>query len=244
MTALVRAELLKTFWTRGTWGLLAVAVLLVVARVELVLAGIGTVGSPLRGSAELTVAVLAAGGMGQFVVVLLGVVTVTREFATATWTSTLLTTPSRGRVLLAKVAAAAVVGVLTTWLLFAIAAARGLAAGAVVLDGDPRVTRLLLGGMLAAAFWAWFGVAVGALVRHQAAAVLVPLVELLVVETLLPSFGLGRVSPWTPGGATGALAGADFAGVLPVGVAVLVLLGYGLALTAPGLRRLVRSDVT
>ena len=41
MTALVRTELLKLYWTRATWGLVAAAVLLVLVRVELLLAGVG-----------------------------------------------------------------------------------------------------------------------------------------------------------------------------------------------------------
>ena len=44
MTALVRTELLKLYWTRATWGFLAAAVVLAVVRVEMVLASVGRVG--------------------------------------------------------------------------------------------------------------------------------------------------------------------------------------------------------
>ena len=46
MTALVRTELLKLYWTRATWGFVAAAVLLVLVRVELLLAGVGQAGGP------------------------------------------------------------------------------------------------------------------------------------------------------------------------------------------------------
>ena len=105
------------------------------------------------------------------------------------------------------------------------------------------MVRFVVGGLLAAACWAWLGLAVGLLVRHQAAALLLPLLWLLVVETLLSSYGLRVLLPWTPGGATRAMSGDQFAGALPVWAAALVLVGYAAALTAAGTHRLVRSDV-
>lgn len=244
MTALVRTELLKLLWTRGTWGLLAAALLVVIVRVELVLLGVGRVGSEARGSTELALAVLGSSGIGVLVIVLLGVVTVTREFHHATWTSTLVATPARTRVLVAKAAAAAVVGISVAAVLFVVAGILGVVSGDVTVRLDAATARLLLGGLLAAACWAWFGVAVGALIGNQTVAVVVPLAWLLVVEPLLGSFGLRGLLPWTPGGATSALSGAGSAGALPFWAAVLVLVGYGSSMTAAGVRRLVRADVT
>jgi ABC-2 type transport system permease protein len=243
MIALVRTELLKLCWTRATWVFLVTAVLLVVVRLELLLAGLGRVGAPERGSAELTLAVLGTSGVGIFVITLLGVVTVTREFHSATWTSTLLITPERTRVAIAKLVTAALTGMAVAVLLLLVAATRGLAAGAVHLSLDGALLRALLGELLTAAWWAWFGAALGLVVRNQAAALVLPLAWLLVVETLLPAYGLDTVVPWTPGGATRAIAGDPTPGMLPVWVAGLVLVGYGAALTAVGTRRLVRSDV-
>ena len=86
--------------------------------------------------------------------------------------------------------------------------------------------------------------AVGLVVRHQAAALVLPLAWMLVVETLLPAYGLDAVVPWTPGGATRAISGDTTAGMLPVWVAALLLLGYGSVLTVLGTRRLARSDIS
>ncbi|HET9871317.1 MAG TPA: ABC transporter permease [Propionibacteriaceae bacterium] len=243
MTALVRTELLKLYWTRATWGLVGAAVLLVLVRVELLLAGVGQVGAPAPGSRQLTLDVLGSSGLGVFVITLLGVVTATREFRSATWTSTLLITPHRRRLVLAKVVAASVAGAALAALLFLIVAVAGVASGDVTLTAEAPLLRLVAGGLLAAACWAWLGLAVGLLVRHQAAALLLPLLWLLVVETLLSSYGLRVLLPWTPGGATRAMSGDQFAGALPVWAAALVLVGYAAALTAAGTRRLVRSDV-
>ena len=243
MTALVRTELLKLYWTRATWGFVAAAVLLVLVRVELLLAGVGQAGGPAPRSSQLTLDVLGSSGVGVFVITLLGVVTATREFHNATWTSTLLSTPGRRRVVLAKVVTAGLVGAALAALLFLVVALAGLASGDITITVDAALVRFVGGGLLSAACWAWIGLAVGLVVRHQAAALLVPLLWLLVVETLLSSYGLRMLLPWTPGGATRAISGDQFAGVLPVWAAVLVLVGYGAVLTAVGTRRLVRSDV-
>jgi ABC-type transport system involved in multi-copper enzyme maturation permease subunit len=243
MTGLVRTELLKLYWTRATWGLVAFALVLVLVRVELLLAGVGQVGGPPSGSRELTLAVLGTSGVGIFVIVLLGVLTITREFQYATWTSTLLTIPDRRRLVLAKILAAALTGVVLAGLLFVVTATAGLLSGEVRIVVDTGLVRLVAGGLASAACWAWLGVAVGVLVRQQIAALLVPLVWMLVVETLLASFGLDLLLPWTPGGASRAIAGDPFTGALPVWTAVLVLAGYGAVLTVLGTRRLVSSDV-
>jgi len=243
VTRLVRAELLKLWWTRATWAFVAVAVVLVAVRVELLLAAVGQVGGPEAGSEELTLAVLSTSGLGVFVIALLGVVTMTREFHHATWTSTLLSVPDRRRVLVAKVMAAALAGVALTLLLLLVTTVAGLVSGDLRISVGGALVRVVLGQLASAACWAWLGVAVGGLVRNQTAALVIPLLWLLVVETLLPAYGLAGVTPFTPGGATRALGGEPFPGALPTWAAALVLLAYGSVLTGLGTRRLVRADV-
>lgn len=244
MTSLVRTELLKIVLTRSTWGFLAVALALVLARVEAVLWGVGRVGSAEPRSLELAQAVLGASGTGLIMVLLLGVVAMTREFHHATLTSTLLTTPDRRRLIAAKLLASVVVAATAAVVLFAAAAVRGLASGDVTLTTHPQLLALVAGGLLGAAFWGWLGTAVGLLVRNQTLAVVVPVVWLIVLETLLPAFGLDVVVPWTLGGATGALTGSDLPGALPVWLAAIVLTGYAVLLTVPGARHLARADIT
>lgn len=167
MTALVRTELLKLAWTRATWGLVVAAVVLVLVRVELLLAGVGQVGGPAPHSSQLTLDVLGTSGLGIFVITVLGVVTATREFHHATWTSTLLATPSRHRLVLAKVVAAALTGAAVAALLFLVVAVAGVASGDITFTVDAPLVRLLAGGLLSAACWAWLGLGVGLLVRHH-----------------------------------------------------------------------------
>jgi ABC-2 type transport system permease protein len=243
MIALVRTELLKLYWTRATWGFLAAAILIAVVRVELVLGSLGKVGSPHPGSRQLTLDLLGASSVGVLVIAMLGVVIVTREFHHATWTSTLLGTPDRRRVLAAKFITAALVGAIGAVSLFAVAAGLGVASGKVQLYLDARQLQLVAGGLVATAWWTWLGAAIGTVVRSQTVALLIPPLWMLVVETLLPAYGLDQVLPWTPGGLAGAISGANFAGVAPVWAAVLAMLGYGLVLSALGVRRTVRSDV-
>ena len=170
MTALVRAELLKLCWTRATWAFAAAAVLLVALRVGLILAGVGTIGSAGRGSVDLTLAVLGASGSGVLVIALLGVVVVTREFHSATWTSTLLVTPNRARVLTAKFLAAGLTGVIVGILLLLVAAGLGVVFGQVRLTMSTALLQMVVGGLVYAAFWGSFGAAIGALIRNQTVA--------------------------------------------------------------------------
>jgi ABC-2 type transport system permease protein len=243
MTALVRAELLKLCWTRATWAFVAAAVAIAVLRVGLILAGVGTIGSAGRGSADLSLAVLGASGSGVLVIALLGVIVVTREFHSATWTSTLLVTPIRARVLAAKFMAAGLAGIVVGVLLFATGACLGIIFGGVRLTMSTALLQMVVGGLVYAACWGWFGAAIGALIRNQTIALLVPPVW-MVVETLLPSYGLHRLVPFTPSGVSSALAGGDLAGALPAWGAALVLLGYGLAMSVAAVRRTEQFDVS
>ena len=244
MTALVSTELLKLHWTRATWFFLAAALLLSAFRVELVLASVGKVGSPLRGSSDLTLTVLGASGMGGLVVALLAVVIVTREFHYATWTSTLIATPSRRQVLVAKFVAAAVVGAVLAAVMFVVAAVLGLISGDVTIGLDRRLLQLLIGGLISAAFWAWLCAAIAALIGNQTIALLVPPVLMVLIGALLPAYGLDILVPWTPDGAVTSLVGADFAGALPIWASLLVLIGYGLIASIAGLRRVQRADIS
>ena len=244
MIALIRTELLKLLWTRATWAFLAAAAVLAVVRVQMVLSNVGEADAPAPGSRQLTLDVLGASGAGVLVLALLGVVVVTREFHHATWTSTLLETPRRPRVLAAKFITAALVGAIGAAFLLGVAAVLGLASGNVRLVVDAGQLQLVAGVLGTTAWWAWLGAAIGTVIRSQTVALLIPPVWMLVIETLLPSYGLDAVLPWTPNGLTGALSGATFAGALPEWAAAGTLLGYGLVLSAAGVRRAVRTDVS
>jgi ABC-2 type transport system permease protein len=244
MTALIRSELLRLRTARATWGLLAIALLLTLAGDAAILAGLGRVGAAGRGSVELRDALLGASAVGLFAVLLLGVVAVTGEFQHKTVTSTFLVTPDRRRVLAAKAAACALAAPPMVVALLAAAWTTGVVAGAIDVTFDARLAEMVARSMVVAACWALLGVAVGAAVRNQTLAVILPLAWLLGVETLIPAYGLRWLPPWLPGGATTALAGGQFPGVLPAWAGFLVLAGYVLALLLPGARAIAHRDIT
>lgn len=244
MTALVRTELLRLRTTRSTWALLAVGLILTLAWAAAILGNIGGIGAATPGSSQMSADLLGTTGIGLFPVLLLGVVAVTGEFHHRTATTTFLVTPHRSRVLAAKAAAGALAGPVVMIVLLATVWTLGVLAGAI----DPAVDAALLAltgrSVLVAACWAVLGVAVGAAVRNQTLAVLVPLAWFLLIETLLPAYGLQALVPWLPGGATTALVGGPVAGALPAWAALLVLLAYALALLVPGSRAIARRDIT
>jgi ABC-2 type transport system permease protein len=244
MTALVRNELLRLRTTRSTWGLAVIGLVLTLGWAVVTLTGVGGVGAPARGSAELRGAMLGASSLGLFPILLLGVVAVTGEFHHATVTSTFLVTPVRWRVLVAKAVACALAASSVMVVFLAAAWTSGVVAGAVDAVPDAPLLEIAARSVLVAACWALLGVAVGAAVRNQTLAVILPLAWLLVIETLIPAYGMTWLLPWLPGGATTALSGGRFPGALPAWAALLVLMAYVVTLLVPGVRAITRRDVT
>jgi ABC-2 type transport system permease protein len=244
VTALIRTELLRLRTTRSTWVLLAVGLVLTLGWAAAVLSNIGGIGAAARGTVQLRTDLLGASSIGLFPVLLLGVVAVTGEFHHRTVTSTFLVTPRRWRVLAAKAAACALTGPLVLVVFLGATWTVGVLAGAIDPTMDTALLAMAGRSMLVAACWALLGAGVGAAVRNQTVAVLVPLVWFLLIETLIPAYGLDMLVPWLPGGATTVLAGGRLAGGLPAWAALLVLVGYGLALLIPSGRVIARRDIT
>jgi len=244
MTALVRTELLKLRTARGIRLLLAAVALIGLLGVARLVQASGSAGGVRAGDPEAWPQVLGTGMSGGLLVLLVGALAVTTELRHGTLTGTLLVTPDRTRVMVAKMLASALVGAVVALLTALAAAAVGLASG--LLAGPPPwdVLAMVAGAVTLTAFWGWIGAAVGLLVRHQVAALVAPLIWLLVVETLVESMGAGPVRWWLPGGAGAGLSGADLPGVLPAWLAALVLTGYAVLLTVPALRRLAAADIT
>ena len=244
MNALVRAELLKLRTARSTLALVGFIAVLSLLSAARVLQAAGRAGGPVRGTAEAWIQVLGAALTPVLLVVLVGGLAVTGELRHGSLTPTLLVTPRRDRVVVAKVLASVLVAVTVTASVLTVATAAGVAAGVLTTAPGTQTFRLVGAGLLISVFWAWIGVAVGVLVRHQIPALVLPLVWVFVVETLMTAYGFGAVRWWLPGGAGAGLGGADLPGVLPPWLAVLVLTGYALALTVPGLLRIKHVDVT
>jgi ABC-2 type transport system permease protein len=247
MTRLARAELAKLRTTRTAPVMLATAAAFAVVTVVFIVTVAGTQGNPPLDAGSLRWIVAAPSRVVSGAVLLLGILAMAGEFRHQTITQTFLVTPNRGRVVAAKLAAGALVGLafaaVTTAVVLAVGVPWLLAEGVPIrLSGALGST--LAGVLAAAALSGLLGVAVAALVRNQVATVTGVLLWFLLVEGILPAVlrapGLAR---WLPGGATAALTdpGGQY---LPALAGGLLLAGYALVLAAAGSRLTVRRDVT
>jgi len=250
--ALLHAELLKLRSTRTTAGLLLATIALVALTVVETVPDVGDENAPLSldDPGLLAAAVGVSFGVPVVLVVLFGTLAFTQEFRYGTVTSTYLGEPRRKRVLVAKWLSLALASVVITAATLALSVALGIA---LIGSRDGDVT--LAGhfwGVVASAFvvmaaYSLIGVAIGALVRNQIAAVVGVLVWMLAVEQIvIPAFpAVGR---WMPGGATNALFQLGPAlsldgKLLPPSVGGLVLVGYTAAAVLLTLVVTPRRDV-
>lgn len=190
----------------------------------------------------------AQAGQAILFALVLGILAITSEYRHKTITATLLATPRRDKLVLAKMAAAAIFGAAIGLLCVAVTAVM-VGVGVVWLDIGPvvwaDVARIAGGAIVGCAVYAALGVGFGSLVRNQIAAILIALVWVLVVEGLLVTF-IPEVGRWLPGGALSGVLQAEaftrssYLAVLP---ATLVLLGYVAVFGAVGAQSM-RRDVT
>jgi ABC-2 type transport system permease protein len=145
MTRLVQAELLKLWTTRTARVLLGLTAAGTAGLVTLVLAFAGRPGQPTLGDDALRQLVAAPNGPLTLAALVLGVLGMAGEFRHGTATSTFLVTPARGRVVAAKLGAAAALtapgqATLAMWagglLLAAYALALALVGGRLVVRRD------------------------------------------------------------------------------------------------------------
>ena len=207
MIRLVRIELLKLRTTPAAYVALGVSALLAVAGAvaNILLAGQSDM-APL-GSAENVGKVLAIGAVTSIAMLILGIMISAGEDRHRTILGTYLAEPRRGRVLLAKLVTAALVGAVGGALIFglALAIAVPLYAAKGVHHLPVDVAALWLGTTLITACFGLLGVALGALTRNTVAAIVgalvwVVVIELAILQPLFPS-----LAKWLPTGAGVAL---------------------------------------
>jgi ABC-2 type transport system permease protein len=249
MTRLVKAELLKLRTTRTARTLLALAAAGTAALVALVLLLAGRPGQPELGTDALRQLVLVPARPLTLAALVLGILGMAGEFRHGTATSTFLVTPVRGRVVVAKLAAAAATGLamalVASAAVFVVALPWLRAKGIEVAVADAGLLARVAGLAVAVALFAVLGVGLAALLRNQVAAVIVGLlwwsqgVEGILVGVLRQP-GLER---WLPTGAASALTAPGDA-TLPMWAGGLLFAAYGLVLALLGGRLVVRRDLT
>ncbi|MGY1824984.1 ABC transporter permease [Blastococcus sp. SYSU DS0541] len=250
MTHLIRAEWTKLFTTRVWLGLLLGACVMVIGFAVLLTSfagnpesGIPAVGTPIYEELAMANAVNV-----NVLFLIVGIIGMTQEYRHRTATPTFLTTPRRGRVVIAKLLAYALAATLFALVVLVVnyatvaihAGARG---AAPALDADNLGT--LGSSGLALIIYAVIGVGLGALLRNQVGAIVGGLVYLFVIEPIIRSIpATSGAYKWMPGGALEALT-ATFQGpdLLEAWQGGLLLLGYGLVAALLGTFLAVRRDI-
>ncbi len=249
MTQIISAELFKMRTTRTFYALVGSALLLVLVPSIPILAFVNFEPE----DDPLAILMFFLSGLVQVFALLLGILAATNEFRHGTITPSLLVVPNRVRLMLSKLTAALLVGLVLGLV------TTGLIILLVILFGSFRdfttgedKLLLLVGGSLASALFAGLGVGFGALVRNQVGAVVGALVYVFVLE---PAIGgvlslvdaLDDIMPKYSLGAVGnGLMGADFEDSMALGQVPsgLILTAYVAIFVAAGLAMVRRRDIS
>ena len=260
MLALVKSEWRKLLFVRANWGLLIAATFISALSVAVTpfILDAGEAGALLGLGIDQTAAIdatYANGISGYIFAIILGIMMMAGEFRHGTAVATFLTAPRRGIVLTAKLAVAAIGGLL----MMLISTGISLIAGYVVLlgfeDAAQPSENLFVNTMIAAAIsgavLGVIGVAIGTLIRNQMLAIVGALVYLFVVDPLLLALW-PDTGKFLPSGLITAMLsidisapelGFDTTDYLPALTATLVLLGYGAVFAFIAIATSLRRDI-
>ena len=245
MTRLVAAELFKLRTTRTFAAMVGATFALLLLLVILSLALTDTFNSE-----DEVRSLLSAASLSGLFMMVLGVVAGAGEYRHGTIASTLLVTPDRLRAVGAQTVGVGLAGLVVGLASSLVCAAIGLPwlaskDAATLSTGD--LVALFLGCAVYTALAASFGVALGALMRNQVAAVVLVLVFLFVIDPAVASlldaysqFSLSGLSSAISGGSPDDAPGND---LLPQGVAALVWAAYTVALAVAAAALTARRDI-
>ncbi|MCP9487633.1 MAG: hypothetical protein MSC30_17445 [Gaiellaceae bacterium MAG52_C11] len=249
MSALVRSELLKIRTIRSWWAYLIVIVVFTGLAVA---AQIGSADGIDRGTVDFQSDLVETAGIALLLAIILGITIVTTEFRFGTVTPTFLATPSRQLVIGAKAIAGVVVAAGFALLSLVVVAAVALP-WLTIVDAethlaDSEIWTRAAQQILSSVLWALMGVAIGAVVQSQVAALVGTLVWIFLGETLLIGiFGLVDVdgaAAYLPFQALDAADGSGGGDLLSYGPGVAVSLVWVALLGIVGAARTHRRDVT
>jgi ABC-2 type transport system permease protein len=243
MTDQLRSELLKLRSTRTTAALLLSGVALTLLSV--IAQGLSLKLPALAGEDKQRALFGSATGMLLFATYV-GAIAFTSEFRYGTIRPTLTFQPRRRLVLEAKLASAALAGLVFA----AVGVAVSFAAGALILYsrhvsfavGAGHVGALVAGTLAGGALCSMLGVAVGALVRNQVGAIVALAAWSLAVETVLFTT-LPSIGRYLPGQASDGLAGLPTVHLLSPLAGAVVLAAWTITLAAVGDRRTNAGDI-
>jgi ABC-2 type transport system permease protein len=246
MNALIHTEVLKLRTVRSPWLLLAASPLLVLAGIS----GLVVSGSNLR-DPSMQAQALAHVGLTSIFTLAFGILAVAGEYRHKTIFDTYLGTPSRARVIGAKLGVYAVFGALSgvasALVGVAVAAAWWSDKGAPFAWGNSAMWITIGGSIAWNAAFAAIGVGAGALIRSLVGAIAAALAWVALVEGVIGQLigGLARWLPFNAGQALGAAAKPMISSsLLPRWGGGVVLALYTIAFAAAALATSLRRDVS
>ncbi len=268
MGAAIKAEIRKLLTTRLWWGM-AIGIIVLGAGIAALVAGFGgNTGESPDGSGsgggqsalERASGVYTAGiGVGYLLLLVIGILTIGMEYRHKTITSALLATPSRVRLIGAKIVALLIFGVFygVVFLVASVGAGGAILAvkGEQVFPEPATLGRTLLLSLLVLGLWALIGLGLGILIPNQVAALLIGVGLAFIVEpiagAILSTQSWGQtVSNYFPSRATGAILdqtqaanGPDVAELLTWWQGSLVLLAYAVVFAGIGMILTQRRDI-
>lgn len=207
MFDLLKAEILKVRSTRTALGLLIAALL--IAILPTILAVLLIPKEELvetEGDMIAVLGVMPAASLVPVLCLVFGILSMTNEYRHGTVSYTYLTTPKRGQVIVVKLAVCAVLGatvMLVTGFIALLTAGlgaefRGIDLGVQASDAtDWEVLRAVALVLLTTGLATAFGVALGALIRHQVITVAGTLIWALAVENIITGLK-PSVGEWLP----------------------------------------------
>lgn len=237
---LLGSEWIKLFTVRTTWVMLGIGLFC-----EGLFAGliVGLVPFDDLGSVA---DILTGTGLLMTLMLVLGVLIVSTEFRHGTASSTFLVSPRRWPVLVAKLGAAVLVGLLAGLLYVAVNGGIALPlysgrGGVLPPAGD--LAEVYAGVVASFALLAVFGLGIGAIIRNQVGAIIAAIAFFFIVSSL-PELLPGTIGEYFPAAAVGTLHGrVEGNGTLTQVEGGLVLAAWSLGLWALGTLLVARRDL-
>lgn len=238
---LLRSEWIKLFTTRTTWVMIGVGLLC-----EGLFAGLLTGLASFEDIGEVTELITGLGLLMTLMLVL-GVLIITTEFRHGTTGSTFLVTPKRWPVMLAKLGAGLLIGVLAGLLFVLVNGGLALpiySGRGGTLPPSSEIVEVYAGVIASFALLCAFGLGIGAIVRNQVGAIIAAIAVFFIISGL-PELLPGTIGEYFPAQTVGTLHGrVEGDGTLTQVQAGFILAAWSFALVAVGTALTVRRDLS